>query len=124
MALSKPTVAAVRALVTSSSCDDVIEALIDDAALLAEGCTVLAGYDENRQVAIIKYLAAHLIVSRGEGTGRGQVTQEALGDANRSYSAPVGSNLLSTTFGQQAAAFDPSGCVANIGKIRARLYAL
>jgi hypothetical protein len=114
MALTTPSVAAVRGIITTDLTDPQVQAVIDDAALLAEGCPVVAGYPAARQSAIVKWLAAHMIASTAR---TGVLTQKALGDASESYArAQVGLNLSGTTYGQQALALDPSGCLARLGQ--------
>jgi uncharacterized protein DUF4054 len=117
MPLTQPNAAAVRAIIETSLTDDQVSSVIADAALLAEGCPAVAGYDPDRQSAIIKWLAAHLIASTARS---GVLTQKSLGDASESYARPAtGLNLAGTSYGQQAIALDPSGCLARLGQQRA-----
>lgn len=118
MSLSKPSVAVVKAIIATTLADDAVQAVIDDAALLAEGCPVVASYDAARQSAIVKWLAAHMLASTSAGGGA--LTQKALGDASETYGrATLGTQLAGTTYGQQALALDPSGCLARLGAKRA-----
>lgn len=118
MALSKPSVADVRLVVVTAASDASITAVIDDAALFAEGCPALEGYSADRQSSIVKYIAAHMLALSGQAAG--QLTAKALGDASESYAAPtMGSGLGSSSYGQMAITLDPSGCLANLGKVRA-----
>ena len=114
MALAKPELSAVRAIIGTDLSDPQVQSVIDDAALLAEGCPKIAGYDAARQAAIVKWLAAHLIASTAR---TGVLTQKSLGDASESYArAQTGMNLSGTSYGQQALALDPSGCLARLGQ--------
>jgi hypothetical protein len=121
--LTKPTVAAVRLIITTTLVDASVQAFIDDAELIARGCTVVAGYEEEVQAAIVKYIAAHLIsVQSGKS---GVLTQKALGDASESYaSGAMGDMLKASRYGQQALLLDPSGCLANLGKRRVSVKAM
>lgn len=114
MALAKPEVSAVRAIIGTDLSDPQVQSVIDDAALLAEGCPKVGGYDLARQTAIVKWLSAHMLASTAAA---GVLTQRALGDASESYMRPIaGLNLSGTSYGQQALALDPSGCLARLGQ--------
>lgn len=121
--MQKPTLEQVRVVITTTLSDTDLQAVIDDAALIAEGCPSVAGYSGDRQAAIVKWIAAHLI---GTQSGvAGALVQKKLGDAQEGYAAPtMGLNLQGSRYGQQALLLDPSGCLANLGKIRARFQAL
>lgn len=116
-AICQPDTAEVRLIIETGLTDAQIQALIDDAALLVEGC--IADLECSRQAAIIKWTTAHLISNLSSGTGgtTGVITGESLGDASVSYAKPslVGEGLKSTTYGQQAIALDPNGCLATLG---------
>jgi len=117
MPIATPEVSAVRAIIGTGLSDPQVQSVIDDAALLAEGCPAVAGYDAPRQKAIIKWLTAHLIASTAHA---GVLTQKALGDASESYARPqTGLNLAGTSYGQQALVLDQSGCLAALGGKRA-----
>lgn len=123
MPLELPTPADVRVIITTALTDPQIEALIGDAALIAEACPMVASYAANRQAAIVKWLTAHLI-SQQSGKA-GALTQKALGDASESYaSGAMGMNLQASRYGQQALALDPSGCLAQLGMRRASFRVL
>jgi hypothetical protein len=116
--LAVPTPADVRIVITTALDDAAITALIGDAALIAEACPMVAGYDALRQIAIIKWLTAHLIAQQSGQAGA--LTQKTLGDASESYaSGQMGTNLQASRYGQQAIALDPSGCLAQLGQRRA-----
>lgn len=119
MSIELPTAADVKAIVTTSLDDPVIEGIITDASLMVEHC--VASLSASRQKAIIKYVTAHLLTSMTGLAGSPKtLTQRTLGDANESYStATLGANLAGTMYGQQAISLDPTGCVANIGKKKA-----
>jgi hypothetical protein len=98
--------------------------LIDDAALIADGCPAVASYTAGRQIAIIKWLTAHLIASRGDGMagGSGVLLSNSLGDASKTFAeGTLGARLQSSHYGQQALALDPSGCLGKLGATRATL---
>lgn len=115
MAVEKPSAADVKAIISTALTDEQIGALIDDAALLAEDC--IASLSSERQKAILKWLTAHLIASTDFN---GMKTSSKLGDAQDSFArATLGDALKGTTYGQQALALDPCGCLVNIGKVKA-----
>ena len=98
-----PTESEVIAITGTDFSEAVVDAIIADAALIAEGC--ISSYSDERQTAIIKWLACHLIASTNgaSGTGSGSVTSSKLGDASESY-------------GQQALLLDTNGCLARKGR--------
>lgn len=111
-----PTASDVIALTETSLPALVVESLIADAALVA--CDCIAGYEPDRQTAIIKWLAAHMVASTDAGGGT--LTSEKLGDASLTYArATLGEGLKGTIYGQQALALDPKGCLVTRGKGRA-----
>lgn len=119
MAVTLPTAAQVRAIITTDLTDDQIDSYVVDASLLVARC--ISVLDEVTQTTIIKYTAAHLIQSNGQASGEGfantSVTSMKLGDASESYArAAVGSGMASTSYGQQAIALDPNGCLLTIGQ--------
>lgn len=115
--VAKPDVDAVRLVITTKISDSAVSALIDDAALIAAGCPVVDTYSTDLQTAIVKYLAAHLIASRSDGPG--VLVSKKIGDASESYGrATMGMQLQSTTYGQQAIALDPTGCLKRLGNVR------
>lgn len=108
-----PSVAEVRAIITTAMTDDQVTALIGDAELMVEHC--ISSLAASRQKAIIKWVTAHLI-SMSTGENR-QLTQFKLGDAQEAYaSMTLGEALKASRYGQQAINLDPNGCIANIGK--------
>lgn len=117
MTVSKPTAAQVIALTGTSLAEATVSAIIDDAALLVEGC--VSTYSADRQAAIVKWVAAHLIASTGS---EGVLTSDKLGDAQQSYArAQTGMALRGTTYGQQALLLDTTGCLSRLGMGRATL---
>lgn len=120
MSLTQPSVAAVRAIITTTLTDEQVQSFIDDAALMAEGCECLSGLASERQAAIVKYMTAHLI-SMQSGKG-GIVTAEKMGSASKSYATgTAGADMMlsSSRYGQQAILLDTTGCLAQLGKVRA-----
>lgn len=119
MALSKPTAIAVKEIVTTGKSDSVVSSIIDDAALMVEDC--VSSLTAERQEAIIKYVAAH-VIALSDAKGSGAVSSEKLGDAQKSYAAAhLGQHIHSTSYGQQAVMLDPNGCIAQIGKRPAKV---
>lgn len=112
----KPTVSDVRAIITTSLATEAIASVIEDAYLMVEHC--VASLSESRTKAIVKWVAAHLISSMsGSDGGKKTLTSFKLGDAQENYTqAALGEALKGTTYGQQAIALDPNGCIANLGK--------
>ena len=114
---AKPQASDVIALTGTEQSESVVSQIIDDAALIASEC--IAGYDEYRQRSILKWLAAHLLASTQEDGVR---TSERLGDAQDQFArAKMGDSLKGTTYGQQAIALDTNGCLARLGRAKARL---
>jgi len=112
LAISKPSAEDVRAIIATTMTDPQVSAVIDDAALLAEDC--ISSLSSARQASIVKWLTAHMIASTGGSASR---TSKKLGDAAETYAvAQLGEGLRGTTYGQQALALDPNGCLANLGK--------
>lgn len=114
--VTKPSAESVIALTGATLPEAVVSGIIDDAALLVERCVVSLGAD--RQTAIIKWVAAHLIASGPER----MLQSERLGQGSDTYAtARLGEGLKGTTYGQQALALDPNGCLARLGRARATL---
>lgn len=113
-----PSVAEVRAVITTTLGDEQVQARIDDAALIVDGCPAIVVMSDAQQKAIVKWVAAHLIASStAEGA---QVLSKKLGDASETYSrASLGIGLAGTYYGQQALLLDPTGCLARRGRQRA-----
>jgi hypothetical protein len=110
-----PSAADVIALTGTGLSSAVVDALIADAALIAERC--LASESGDRQEATLKWLAAHLVASTGTD---GVLQSSKLGDASETYMrAATGEALAGTIYGQQAIALTP--CLARLGKARASL---
>lgn len=116
--VTKPSTDDVRAIIETSATDAQVQAAIDDAALIVEDC--VEDLPADRQAAIIKYVAAHLLATNSSLTsgGAGAVTSSRLGDASESYAtAPLGTGLQGTEYGKRALMFDPNGCIAQIGRV-------
>lgn len=123
MAVSKPEVADVRLVFTTTLADASVQAAIDDAALMAAGCPVVETYDEDRQKAIVKWMAAHLLSSRSDQAGA--LTSKKIGDASESYAkASMGTQLSGSSYGQQALLLDPSGCLKRLGNVKLTFKAM
>ena len=115
MAVTLPTVAAVRVIITTSLDDASVTAFITDAAAMVANC--IASLDAAVQTTIVKYTTAHLISLSGNGGTDALMTSKRLGDASESYARPSGdgAGLSSTSYGKMAIGFDPNGCLATLG---------
>lgn len=116
MAIAQPTTAEVKQIVGEFP-DALVSAAIADAVLIVEDC--VSSFTTERQTAIVKWVAAHLIVLTAEGStgSAGAVRSEKLGSASVTYMRPAqGSNLRATSYGEQALLLDDSGCLARRGK--------
>lgn len=116
-----PTASDVIALTGTDMPEAVVTSIIADAALFAEGC--ISAYDDDRQTAIIKWVAAHMVQSTSGGAS---LTSDKLGDASQTYarSALSGNGLMATHYGQQAIALDASGCLARKGRAPASVQVI
>jgi hypothetical protein len=115
--MNLPTPAQIRSFYPRASADDaVVQAYIDDAALIAGNCAgVVAAV--NSQASIVRWIAIHLMAVGNMAA----VTSESIGDASKSYGGPtLGLNLNSTPYGQRALLLDPSGELARLGQPRAK----
>lgn len=111
-----PSAIDVISLTETSLAEAVVTSLIDDAALVAGDC--IAGYSDDRQTSIIKWLAAHMVASTDAGGGT--LTSDKLGDASQTFArATMSDGLRGTIYGQQALALDTNGCLTTRGKGRA-----
>lgn len=112
--MNLPTTTEVRAIAQTELDDAALAGVIEDAWLIAEHC--IAGLDEIRQRSIVKWLAAHLVSSTDSSA---LLASTKLGDAQDTFvRAVTGEGLKGTTYGQQALALDPNGCLARLGKAR------
>lgn len=119
MAIATPTAEDVRLVISTGLTDAQIEAIVNDASLLAKRC--IQSLDSDVQTAILRWLAAHLIASI-KAKGGGVLASDSLGDASQSYfTGNFGKQLASTSYGQNALLLDPNGCLARIGKARASI---
>lgn len=117
MSFTKPSVAAVRVLITTTMSDDAVQSFIDDASVMVKPCAL--GIDCDTMTVIVKYLAAHMIALSAT-KGGGALSQKSLGDASESYARTAsGTGLSETAYGQLALNLDPTGCLANLGKRKA-----
>ncbi|QDP55372.1 MAG: hypothetical protein Tp176DCM1853251_56 [Prokaryotic dsDNA virus sp.] len=120
-----PTASEVIAITGTAMSEALVSALIDDAALVVADSTCFSGYSDEKQTAIIKWLAAHIVASTGPGAKTGALTSRKLGDAQQSFArATMGEGLRGTLYGQQALALDTNGCLAGIGKGRASVQVI
>lgn len=112
MALNKPTAQDVIDLTGSGLPEPVVEAIINDAALIAGDC--LGTLSEERQAAALKWLAAHMLSGTSD-EGSQVLTNSKLGDASDTYArGKVGEGIHGSYYGQQAVAIAP--CLSAIGQ--------
>ncbi len=117
MALAKPEPSDVLAITGPVLPAHVVQGIIDDAALMAERC--ISQYEADRQKAILKWLAAHLVASTNDGA---TMSSSKLGDAQDAWSrASLGDGLKGTVYGQQVLLLDTCGCMSRLGKPRASI---
>jgi len=122
MALETPTPDEVRGVIAlpTTVVDATINAFISDASLVVARCPVIVSSDSATQKAVIKWVTAHLMNMRYGASG--PLVSESIGDASKSYAqpsrAPSGLGLAGSYYGQQALLLDPSGCLAQVGKMR------
>lgn len=118
--MAKPQPSDVLDLTGLDFPDAVVQAVIDDAALMVERCS--SDWSDELETSILKWLSAHLLASTQDG---GMLTSEKLGDASESYSrASVGDGISGTVYGQQAIALDPTGCLARLGRAKADIQVI
>ena len=111
---TSPAPADVKAIIKTVLDDEMIQAYIDDATLMVSPCVL--NYLPDRQAAIIKWTAAHLI-SSSPGNGGQTLTSKRLGDASESYAnVTPGEALKATSFGRQALSLDTDGCLLNLAQ--------
>lgn len=121
---ASPTPSEVKVTIKTLLSDEAIQQFIDDAVLMVEPCTVIATFSEAKQKAIIRYIAAHMIATSGDGT-EGRMTSQKIGDASETYEAgTLGQGLKASSFGQKAIEMDTSGCLASLGKQRIQFKVL
>lgn len=119
MAISKPTATEVIDLTGTELTEAQVTALIDDAALMVEACINTLSAD--RQSAIVKWVAAHLIQATGDDSGN-VLSSTKLGDASDTFArGSLGDGLSGSYYGQQAIALDPNGCLARLGRAKAKI---
>lgn len=112
MAISLPEASDVIALTGTKLPEPVVEAIINDAALMAYDC--LADQSEEMQIAVVKWLAAHLVSMAGGGSS-GMLTSRRLGDASKTYAVSAsGDGLKGTVYGRQVIALLP--CLSTLGQ--------
>lgn len=124
MAIERPTVDDVRAIIGQSDLtDDQINSYIDDAILITENC--IKNLSPNRQKAILKYVVAHLLYTTGllDDTNSVALTSRRLGDASETYArSELGKGLASSPYGQRAIELDPNRCLETIGNQKRKAF--
>lgn len=109
-----PSPADVKVIIKTALGDDAVQAFIDDAVLMVSPCVL--GYLPDRQAAMIKWTAAHLIAS-SPGNGGQTLSSKRLGDAAESYvNVTAGDALMATNFGRQALSLDTNGCLLSLAQ--------
>lgn len=107
-----PTAAQVQALLSVTFDTDVIDAAIEDAVLMLGDCAEL--YDDARNKAIVKYLAAHLLAVSPAGQ-RGSIKSESVDGVSYSFGgASVSTGLNGSAQGQTAMQLDTEGCMGAV----------
>lgn len=117
--------AMVREVISTTLTDVEIEGNIASALVLYRNNLESKGLAEDLQVEIKRYLAAHYVSLRDITT---RVQEEKIGDASATYvDAGNGASkegLKSTSWGQTAISFDPTGVLSRLGSVPAVWYAL
>jgi hypothetical protein len=120
MAIVKPSVAEVRQVITTALPDSTVSVVIDHAALVVEAC--VESLAEDRQKAIVTYVAADFIASAVSTGGKGAKVSSALGDASDSWAANLaGAEFGKSAYWSRALLLDPNGCLHKLGRRRAIL---
>jgi|WetSurSiteA1Bulk_404760.scaffolds.fasta_scaffold193098_1 hypothetical protein len=100
---------------------DLVDAVINTANLIVNkvytGDTTLG---EDLLTEIEKYYAAHLLAC----TVRRTTIDEKIGDAQVKYAGKFGTKLEMTPYGQIVLSLDPTGLMANAGKLPASMFAI
>lgn len=117
---NRPTPEQVQRLLSVTFSTEELEDAISDAGLMLNACAKL--YDDERQAALVKYLAAHLLASSQVGAAGSLASESVDGTSYSRATATLGQNLKGTTFGQQALLLDPNGCLQSLGEMNARLW--
>jgi len=105
--------------VTGLSLDPAtVDGYIDDALLLIEPCS--RGWSQDRERAVLKWVAAHLIYSTNDYA---VIESEKLGDASETYARPsMGEGLMGTSYGQQAVLL--SDCLKRLSNSKASIQVI
>lgn len=107
------TYAQVLALIPNSTADSaVVTAIITDATDFLTSIFTDCDFTPEQLDAIIKWYAAHMVISGPER----QAKREKLGEAEVEYDSQNGSELSSTSFGRMAILLDRCGRLKNVGK--------
>lgn len=120
--MARITASEVKEIMDNCTTDDnVIDVFIGAATALidkiyAEDTTVT----DTLLKEIERWLTAHMIASTVFRT----TSDEKLGDATVKYTGQWGKKLESTPYGQMVLTLDPTGLMANTGKMGASIYAI
>jgi len=122
MALTLPTAAEVAVIYPNTHATAIVDEFIEDAAALAEQCQSVVDSSATLQAKIVKWIAAHMIHLTLEGGATGSLISQKLGDAQDTYSSTVyGEGLDSTPYGRTAIQLEGTGCLKNLGRVKATM---
>ena len=115
----------VREAIQTCLEDNDIEGSISDALDLYDMYLASQNIPTRTQIKIKKFLAAHFVSLKDPST---RVDREKIGDAEVYYTK-IGhdetyTGIMSTSWGQQAALFDPTGILRKADGIPPKLYSL
>ena len=115
----------VREVIKTTQTDTEMDGNIATALVMYRANLAGKGLSEDVEVEIKRYLAAHFVSLRDEST---RVEKEKIGDAEASYVAAgngaTQQGLKSTSWGQTAISFDPTGILSRLGSVPPVWYSL
>lgn len=115
----------VREAIETALTDDDIEGAISDAMDLYDSYLGSKSITVRIQLKIKKFLAAHFVSLKDPST---RVNKEKIGDAEVTYTkmdhSDTFTGIMTTTWGQQAALFDPTGILRAAGNTPPKWYSL
>jgi len=120
--MARVTATEVKAIMDNCT---VLDAVVT--TFIAAGTEVITEVFENDTeitTALLKeierWFVAHMLASTLSRT----TSEEKVGDASLKYTGKWGKNLESTPYGQVVLTLDVSGRMANVGKMKASIYAV
>ena len=116
----------VRELIITELSDNEIESAITSALVLYRNYLDGSALNNDLQIEIKRYLAAHFVSVTDRTT---TTEQEKIGDASVTFKggpgkSPSASDLSSSTWGATAIMFDPTGILVSLGRAPAALKSL